>query len=103
MPFNAMDANRGTNKLQAIGGGITYARRYAVSSILSINVDVDDDGNGFKGNPQPKKATKKKVTADQYANLCEWMMEENSKQRQQQILENYVLTSDQTKEIKNLA
>ena len=103
MPFHAMDANRGTNKLQAIGGGITYARRYAISSILSINVDVDDDGNSFQGNPQPKKKAKKKINKQQYANLCEWMMEENTRQRQKQILENYVLTSDQTKEIKSLA
>lgn len=103
MPFNAMDANRGTNKLQAIGGGITYARRYALSSMLSINVDVDDDGQGFKGNLNAKKAAKKKITADQYANLCEWMMSENTKVRQKQILESYLLTPEQAKEIKSLA
>ena len=30
---------------QAQGSAITYARRYAVSAVLSLNVDEDDDGN----------------------------------------------------------
>ena len=30
---------------QAFGSAITYARRYAISSILALNVDEDDDGN----------------------------------------------------------
>lgn len=30
---------------QGIGSAITYARRYALSAILGINVDDDDDGN----------------------------------------------------------
>ena len=45
MPFNPMDANRGVNTLQAIGGGITYAKRYAIGAVLCISVDTDDDGN----------------------------------------------------------
>lgn len=30
---------------QGIGSAITYARRYALCSILGLNVDEDDDGN----------------------------------------------------------
>ena len=30
---------------QGIGSAITYARRYALGAILSLNIDEDDDGN----------------------------------------------------------
>ena len=40
------------NDPQALGSSITYARRYAITSILSLNVE-DDDGN--KGAEPPKK------------------------------------------------
>ena len=43
------------NDPQALGSSITYARRYAITSILSLNVD-DDDGN--------KAAEKPKQTED---------------------------------------
>jgi hypothetical protein len=33
------------NDPQAFGSAITYARRYAISAILCLNVDDDDDGN----------------------------------------------------------
>jgi hypothetical protein len=42
------------NDPQAVGSAITYARRYAVSSILSLNVS-DDDGNAAA--VQSKKQT----------------------------------------------
>jgi len=32
-------------KSQAYGSAITYMRRYALSAILGLNVDSDDDGN----------------------------------------------------------
>ena len=56
MPFNPMDANRGVNTLQAIGGGITYAKRYAIGAVLCISVDTDDDGNtrAIKTKPNQK-------------------------------------------------
>lgn len=45
------------NDPQALGSAISYARRYAVSSILSLKID-DDDGEGamkgLRGNEQPK-------------------------------------------------
>jgi len=37
------------NDPQAVGSAISYARRYAVSSILSLNID-DDDANNASGN-----------------------------------------------------
>lgn len=51
MPFNPMSGNKGTNNLQQIGGGITYAKRYALSAVLSISVDTDDDGNSMSTKP----------------------------------------------------
>jgi hypothetical protein len=45
MPFYPMAGNRGTNDLQNIGGGITYAKRYAIAALLGVSVDNDDDAN----------------------------------------------------------
>lgn len=60
MEFNPMAGNKGTNKLQEIGGGITYAKRYTWSAMLGISADTDDDGNGMKGKDvAPKKPTQK--------------------------------------------
>ncbi len=39
----AIQAEKGT--AQAIGGAITYGRRYAISAILGISSEDDDDGN----------------------------------------------------------
>lgn len=39
-----------SNKPQDYGSAITYARRYALSSILAIDSDNDDDGNIANGN-----------------------------------------------------
>lgn len=32
------------NSLQAAGGGLTYLKRYAISALLNLNADEDDDG-----------------------------------------------------------
>lgn len=40
---------------QGIGSAVTYARRYALSAILGIVADEDDDGNAATHN-EPKKA-----------------------------------------------
>lgn len=64
MHFNPMKVNSGTNALQAMGGGITYAKRYALAAMLGLSADIDDDGNSDKNKtiaPKKKPATKKKV------------------------------------------
>ena len=43
---------------QQIGSGVSYARRYSITSILNLNIDDDDDGNsatanGNNGTPKP--------------------------------------------------
>ena len=38
------------NDPQGIGSSITYQRRYAISAVLGLNIDDDDDGNGASGN-----------------------------------------------------
>jgi hypothetical protein len=53
------------NDMQALGSGLTYAKRYALAAMLGVSVDEDDDGNGSapaqtgkmphqKPKPQPK-------------------------------------------------
>lgn len=44
------------NDPQALGSSITYARRYAITSILSLNVE-DDDGNGAANPPATPAST----------------------------------------------
>jgi hypothetical protein len=43
MTFQSMSGSN-TNALQNAGGGLTYLRRYALTSILFINSENDDDG-----------------------------------------------------------
>jgi hypothetical protein len=43
------------NDPQAMGSAITYARRYALGSILNLNIDDDDDGEKAMGRAVPKR------------------------------------------------
>ena len=51
---------------QQLGSGVTYARRYSLSSLLGLNIDdgSDDDGNNATGNvaPQSKAIAKEELT-----------------------------------------
>jgi hypothetical protein len=46
---------KGMNDFQAIGSGITYFRRYALSSILGVVSDKDTDAAGEKEKPHFKE------------------------------------------------
>jgi hypothetical protein len=43
------------NDPQAMGSAMTYARRYALGSILNLNIDDDDDAEKAMGRQVPKK------------------------------------------------
>lgn len=47
------------NDPQGAGSAITYARRYALVSMLGLNVDEDDDGNLATGLNKPKALSNK--------------------------------------------
>lgn len=49
------------NDPQGAGSAITYARRYALISILGLNVDDDDDGNVASNKPTSKVAYSPKI------------------------------------------
>jgi hypothetical protein len=54
--------NRGVNAVQALGSSITYMKRYALSAMLGIASEVDDDGNGApeqQRRPQKPKPERK--------------------------------------------
>lgn len=48
---------------QQLGSGVSYARRYSITSILNLNIDDDDDGNIATGNNvTPKPIAKDELT-----------------------------------------
>lgn len=49
--------NLAKNDPQGAGSAITYARRYALVSMLGLNVDEDDDGNTASNKLATKKLT----------------------------------------------
>jgi hypothetical protein len=95
MPFNPMAGNKGTNALQELGGGITYAKRYSLGALLQISVDVDNDANNSPiQKEQLTKTVKKKVeTTAQLNKLVDWIAEDLS--RRDKITQLYDLNSGQ--------
>lgn len=54
LPINIQTAKEGrVNELQLLGSAITYLRRYALSAIVGVAPDEDDDGNGAVGYKAP--------------------------------------------------
>jgi len=56
---------------QGAGSAISYGRRYALSAVLGISSDEEDDGNHASGNndKQQTKPDKPKLVTDEPANL----------------------------------
>jgi len=56
MPIEAMEANRGTNAMQALGSTLTYMKRYALAAMLGVASDEDDDAGASAHQSKPKQA-----------------------------------------------
>jgi hypothetical protein len=93
MPFSPMAGNAGTNILQQLGGGITYAKRYALSAALCISVDTDDDGQSAKIQPAPVPVQKEDVPPNGWPKLLKWVNADLS--RIAGTIQKYKLTQDQ--------
>ena len=50
------------NDPQAMGSAMTYARRYALGSILNLNIDDDDDGEKAMGRQEQAVRAKRPLT-----------------------------------------
>lgn len=84
-----IDMTGGKNDAQRIGSAITYARRYALSAILGISTDEDDDGNAASGNlikqkgdtskPAPKQPGTNAAPADNRPWITEKQLEDTLK------------------------
>jgi hypothetical protein len=82
MPFTPMNGSKVTNVLQELGGGITYAKRYSLSALLQISVDVDNDGQDskLKSEQLKKSPAKKKVESiEQLNKIVDWVLEDLSR------------------------
>ena len=98
MNFSPMSDNKGINNLQGIGGGITYAKRYAVGALLSISVDTDDDANEMKD--KQIKEPKKIIVANDadLQKLILWAV--NKDITHKDVMLHYDLTEPQIKAVK---
>lgn len=109
MIFQPMTGNKGTNALQELGGGITYAKRYALGAMLAISIDADEDGNGskltensFKKQSGVKVITKKPVENEgDFRKILMWA-NEDPRVNVQKALESYELTKEQVKSLQSL-
>jgi len=54
---------------QQIGSAITYFRRYTLTSLLSLEIDEDDDGNKASGNNQKPAQSNEKLYLNEGADL----------------------------------
>lgn len=62
---------------QNVGSNITYMRRYAYQSILSLSIgDKDDDGNIASGIQDKKRLTKSNVNSETFST---WILSEKQK------------------------
>ncbi len=78
---------KGMNTFQVDGSGITYYRRYSISSAFGLVTDVDSDANGEE-KPRPSK--------DQWKAIIE------KKTPLETILKHFSLSDEQTETVKNL-
>lgn len=99
MPFHPMSGNKGTNALQELGGGITYAKRYAISALLAISVDEDNDAQSSKIKSEQLKPKKRVNTIEELQKLLEWLI--NNPEKQATYLDLFELTKEQKQFIDN--
>jgi len=84
---------KGMNDFQAFGSGVTYFRRYALSSALGLVTDVDNDASG----EQIKKVKKAGLTDSQFNKAVQAIAD--GTYTKEELIEKFELTSKQLKTI----
>lgn len=80
------------NELQKAGGGYTYLKRYAISALLAINADEDDDGESSVGKVLPH------LPQDKLNEVKKWMLNGGTID---QVKQKYQLTKQQIEFLEN--
>lgn len=83
---------KGMNSMQAIGGAISYGKRYTLCGILNIATTADDDNNGFATNAK-EESSKKALTDERLEKAIAQVNE--GKLQINQITDAYDLTPEQ--------
>jgi len=93
---------KGMNSFQVYGSAITYFRRYALSSLLGIVTDKDNDASGEQINSEkPNIKFKKGTLTDlQFYRAIQTIKEGNY--TKEQLLKTFKLNANQEKELKNV-
>jgi len=85
---------KGMNDFQSFGSGVTYFRRYALSSALGLVTDVDNDA----AVEQEKKVVKKaSLTSAQFNKAVKAIAE--GTYTKEELIEKFELTKEQTKSL----
>jgi len=88
---------KGMNDYQSFGSGVTYFRRYALSSALGLVTDKDTDASGEQVKDEPKKPT---IDQKRLGKALEAISE--GKYTKDELLSNFSLTDSQIKLLENV-
>ena len=85
---------KGMNPMQAIGGAISYGKRYTLCGILNITTTGDDCNNGFAVNA---KTSKPRLTDEQFSKALAKI--QNNEYTLDKLLNTYELSNEQIIEV----
>jgi hypothetical protein len=88
---------KGMNSYQSFGSGVTYFRRYALSSALGLVTDKDTDASGEQVKDEPKKPT---IDNKRLGKAIETISA--GKYTKEELLVNFSLTEAQLKMIETI-
>ena len=88
---------KGMNTFQVNGSGITYYRRYSLSSALGLVTDVDSDA---KGEEKPAPPTKQALNKERFLKAIESI--KTGDFTIEGLRDRYALTEDQNNELKTI-
>ena len=89
---------KGMNEFQTLGSAITYLRRYAISSMLGLVTDVDNDAGGEQTKKSaPKKKAKAPIKEDKFHNAVQAVLD--GKKTAKSIIDSRSVTDDQKEQL----
>ena len=85
------------NEYQSFGSGVTYFRRYCLSSICGLVTDKDTDASGEQVKQEPKKPT---IDNKRLGKALEMIAD--GKYTKEELIQNFALTDSQIKLLENV-